>query len=98
MATPESVAGEKRSRFLVLLDRQPRQGFDGVGLFLGVDVGVELHGETDIGVPSQHLGGLGYDVGVAQIRDKRMTQGMEVGEFVVGILIFQKITGLPCGR
>ena len=63
---------QPRLCLIVFFGRQPRQGFDSVGLFLGVDVGVELHGEANVGVPCQHLGGLGYNVGVAQVRDERM--------------------------
>ena len=57
-------------------------------------MGIELHGEADIGVPCQHLGGLGYDVGVAQVGDKCVTQGVEVGELVIGILIFEEVARL----
>ena len=47
---------------------------------------VDLHGELDVGVPCQHLGSLRGDVGVDQVGNKRVPQGVEVGEFAGGVL------------
>ena len=75
------------SRLLVLFRSQAWQGFYGVGLFLSVDVGIDLHGQLDVGVSRQHLGGLRRDVGITQVGNERMSQRMEVCEFTVCILV-----------
>ncbi len=68
---------------------------DRVHLLLQANVCVNIHGQLDIGMPSQDLGRLHRNTRFAEITDERMPQAVEVGEQTRFVFVHQEVAGCP---